>query len=94
MTTHRPALASGVFSVLAAAIAVGLVATVGPQRLALLLTLVGLVPVVVGLELRQRGRSLLGVVLALLGTAVVAGAIALAAQSPLFAWIHPAQALP
>lgn len=84
MTTHRPALASGVLSVAAAAIAVGLVATVGPQRLALLATLVGLVPVAVGLELRHRGRGALGVALVALGTAVVAGAVALAAQSPLF----------
>lgn len=84
MTTHRPALASGILSVMTAAIAVGLVATVAPQRLALLLTLVGLVPVAVGLELRQRGRTALGVVLVVVGTAVVAGAVALAAQSPLF----------
>lgn len=77
MTTHRPVAASAALSVLVGALAVALVATAPGQRLALAVTVGGLVPLAVGLELRKRG-SAFGVVLVLIGTAGAAGGLALA----------------
>lgn len=72
MTTHRPSPLSAVLSVLAGAVAVGLLATTSAQRAALLLVLVGLGPLAAGLELRRRGHRLLGVVLGATGLGLVA----------------------
>jgi len=77
VTTHRPTPVSALLSILAAAAAVALIATAPAQRFALLVTVAGLAPLVVGLEVRHRGHLLLGVVLALVGLGVVGGGIAL-----------------
>jgi hypothetical protein len=77
VTTHRPAPLSALLAVLAAAAAIGLVATAGSQRFALVVVIVGLAPLAAGLELWRRGHALLGALLALAGTGVVAGGIGL-----------------
>jgi hypothetical protein len=82
MTTHRPAPLSGALSVVAAAVAVGLVAAAPAQRTALLVTAAGVGPLAVGLESRRRGRAAFGAVLVLLGVCVVGAGFALGLHRP------------
>lgn len=77
MTTHRPTPVSAVLSVAATTVAVALVAAAPGQRFAIGVTVAGLVPVALGLEARHRGHLVLGLILALVGTGIVAGGIGL-----------------
>ncbi|MBX0295736.1 DUF7519 family protein [Haloarcula nitratireducens] len=77
MTAHRPAVLSGALSVLVGAAALALVGTTPAQRLTIGVTLVALVPLALGLELRRRGHVPAALALSSLGTAGVAGALAL-----------------
>lgn len=72
---HRPTRFGAVIAVAAGALAVGLVASDGPQLRALAVELVGLVVVAVGVEFRHRGHRLDGAVIALVGGAVAAGGL-------------------
>lgn len=78
VTTHRPVPLSAVLAVLAAALAVGLIATAVAQRVALLVGLVGAVGLGCGPELRHRGHGLLGGIVGLVGAGLVAAGVGLA----------------
>lgn len=78
MTTHRPAILSGALSVIVGALSVALVATASDQRFALVVTLCAMVPLALGLEVRDRGYPLVGLLSALVGVAGVGGALVLA----------------